>query len=157
MNENKNEIPGLSMANIKMDLARFQDDILKDIRTVQFSLADKYTKIDDYLKERITAFENKINSFEKKITELSNLIITDNSIREKIKSLEQFKEYINDTLFKRRAKFNELEKYTNDEINRINNILTESIIYPSIIGKVARFKSFHEFIDYVLDEISNCF
>ena len=154
MSENKNEIPGLSMANIKMDLARFQDDILKDIRTVQFSLSDKYTKIDDYLKERITAFENKINSFEKKITELSNLIITDNSIREKIKSLEQFKEYMKDTLFKRRAKFNELEKYTNDEINRINNILTESIIYPSIIGKVARFKSFHEFIDYVLDEIS---
>ena len=154
MSENKNEIPGLSMVNIKMDLARFQDDILKDIRTVQLSLADKYTKFDDFSKERITAFENKINSFEKKITELSNLIITDNSIREKIKSLEQFKEYMNDTLFKRRAKFNELEKYTNDEINRINNILTESIIYPSIIGKVARFKSFHEFIDYVLNEIS---
>jgi hypothetical protein len=33
-------------------------------------------------------------------------------------------------------------------------IIGEFRIYPSIIGKVARFKSFHEFIDYVLDEIS---
>ena len=31
MNENKNEIPGLTPSSIKMDLVRFKDDILKDI------------------------------------------------------------------------------------------------------------------------------
>ena len=154
MNENKKEIPGLSMARINMDLVRFKDEILKDIRSMQFALADKYSKIDDHIKEKITVFENKINSFDKKITELSNLIITDNSIKEKIKSLEQFKEYMNDNLFKRRAKFNELEKKINDEINRINDILTESVIYPSLIGKTARFKNFHEFIEFAVNEIT---
>ncbi len=61
---------------------------------------------------------------------------------------------MNDNLFKRSAKFNELEKKTNDEINRINDILTESVIYPSLIGKTARFKIFHEFIEFVVNEIT---
>ena len=85
-------VPGTSPASIKMDLLHFKDDILKDIRTVQLSLDDKYIKADDFLKQRITKFELKINSFEKKISELSNLIITDTSIKEKVDSLTSLKE-----------------------------------------------------------------
>ena len=154
MTDSKIEIPGLSPASIKMDLIRFKDEMLKDIRSVQLSLDDKYSKADNFLKQKISQFELKINSMNKKVGELSNLIVTDNSIREKVESLEQFKEEIRDTIFKRRAKFNELEKKVNDDINRINHILTISVIYPSLIGKSAKFKTFHDFMDYVLQEIA---
>ena len=156
MSENKNdsEIPGVTPTSIKMDLIRFKNDILRDIRTVQICLDDKYIKADDFLKERITNFEIKINSFEKKISELSNLIVTDTTIREKVESLCQFQEEMRDIIFKRRAKYNEFEKQTKDDINKISKILTDSVIYPGIIGNSAKFQTFHEFMDYVLKEIS---
>ena len=154
MSETKIEIPGISPGNITMDLVRFKNDILKDIRAFELSLNDKYLKAGDYIKENISKFELKINSFNKKITELSNLIITDNSIREKVESLIQFKEEMKDSIFKRRARFNDFETRIDNNINRINNILTDSVIYPSLIGKTAKFKTFHEFIDYVVRELA---
>ena len=156
MSENQKENLGFSQAsiNIKMDMIRFKDDILKDIRSVQTSLDNKYLKADEFLKERINQFELKINSFEKKISELSNLIITDKTIREKVDSLNQFKEEMKDAMFKRRAKFNDFETQVNNDISRINNYLSSTVIYPSLIGKAAKFKTFHEFMDYVVQEIA---
>ena len=147
-------LPGSSASSIKTDLMHFKDDILKDIRTIQISLDEKYIKADDFLKERINKFDIKISLMEKKISELSNLIVTDNSVREKVDSLKQFEEEIRDTIFKRRAMFGEFEKKTKDDIIRISNILTASVIYPGIIGNNTKFKTFHDYIDYTLQEIA---
>ena len=156
MNENKNEeiIPGLSSKSLKMDLLRFKDDILKDMRNIELRLNKKYFSTEESLKNKINNFELKIGSFEQKILELSNLITVDNSIKEKVELLEQFKEETKDNIFKRRAKYNELEKTINDELGRINNILIDSVIYPGIIGPSAKFKNFHSLIDYLLTEIN---
>ena len=148
------KIMEISSKNMKMDLLRFKDDILKDIRVIELGLNKKYLKIEESVKEKISKFDLKIASLEQKIFELSNLITTDNLIKEKIESLNQFKEEMRDTIFKRRAKYNEFEKMVNDEINRINNILMDSVIYPGIIGPSTKFKTFHEFIDYLLMEIN---
>ena len=151
---NDTKILGLTPSNIKMDLLRFKDDILKDLRIVQKSLDQKYSRVDDYLKERLNKFDLKISAFEKKISELSNLIITDTTIREKVESLSRSEEEIRDTIFKRRALFNEFEKKTKDDIDKISSILTDSVIYPGVIGNNAKFKSFHDFMDFVLQEIA---
>ena len=147
-------VPGTSSNSIKMDLLMFKDDILKDFRTIQISLDEKYAKADEYLSEKINKFDLRINSFEKKIFELSNLIVTDNSIREKVEKLCQSEDEIRDTIFKRRAIFNEFEKKTKDDINRINNILTESVLYPGIIGNSCKFSSFHDFMDSVIQDLA---
>ena len=154
MSENKNEIPGISPSSIKMDLVRFKNEILKDMRNIQLSLDDKYLKADDFLKERITQFELKINTFNTKLTEISNLILNSNSVNEKIESLEQFREEIKDLIFKRRAKLNDFQTKTEKEISQINDILLSSIIYPSLIGKTAKFQTFHDFMDYVVKQLA---
>ena len=145
---------GTSPNSIKMDLLMFKDDILKDFRKIQMQLDEKYAKSDEYIREKINKFDLRINSFEKKIFELSNLIVTDKSIREKVEKLCQSEEEIRDTIFKRRAIFNEFEKKTKDDISRINNILTDSVIYPGIIGNSCKFSSFHNFMDYVIQELA---
>ena len=151
---NKEEnVPGNSRQSIRMDILMFKDDILKDMRGIQKQLDGKYMKTDENLTYKINNFETKINLFEKKIFELSNKINTDNKIRENIETLNQFKEETSDTLFKRRVKYNEFEKRMNDEINRINNILADSVIYPGIIGGSAKYKSFHDFMDHIMEEI----
>ena len=151
---NKENITELSSKNMKMDLLRFKDDILKDMRTIEIGLNKKYFKIEESITEKINKFELKIGSLEEKIFELSNLITTDNLIKENIQSLNKFKEEISDSIFKSRAKYNGFEKMTNDEITRINNILNDSIIYPGIIGPSTKFKTFHDFIDYLLIEMN---
>ena len=148
------ELPGLSPMTLKMDMIRFQDEILQDMRQIQTKLDNKYTKSEEILNEKLTKFELKIKFLEKKISELSNLITEDNSMKAKIESLFQFKEEMQDTIFKRRAKFAELEKKVNNDIDEINKILIKTVIYPAIIGKTAKFQTFHEFIDYVIQEIS---
>ena len=156
MNENnKNEtIPGLSKQSIKMDILMFKDDILKDMRGIQRNLDSKYLKTEEYLNSQIYKFETKINNYEKKIFELSNKINTDNKIRENVELLLKFKEETSDTLFKRRVKINDIDKRMNEEINRINDILADTVIYPSVIGNSAKYKTFHEFIDNILEEIA---
>lgn len=149
-----NELPGLSPMTLKMDMIRFQDEILHDMRQMQAKLESKYNNTEELLNEKLTKFELKIKFLEKKISELSNLITEDNSMKAKLESLFQFKEEMQDTIFKRRAKFAELEKKVNSDIDEINKILTKSVIYPAVIGKTAKFLNFHEFIDYVIQEIT---
>ena len=148
------ELPGLSPMTLKMDMIHLQDELLKDMRQIQTKLEIKYTKSEEYLNESITKFDSKIKSFEKKIMQLSNLISIDNSIKDKIESLFKFKEETQDTIFKRRAKFDELEKRVNDNLFEINKILSNTVIYPGIIGKKSKFQTFHEFIDFAVQEIT---
>ena len=151
MSEN---LPGLSTMSLKKDMLHIQDEILRDMRQMQTKLDAKYSKSEEDLNTKLTKFELKIKNLEKKISELSNLITQDNSMKEKLESLFQFKEEIQDTIFKRRAKLADLEKKFNSEIDGINKILTNTVIYPAMIGKTAKFETFHEFIDYVNQEIS---
>ena len=148
------ELPGVSTMSLKMDMIHFQDEILRDMRQVQSKLDIKYAKSSDELNEKLTKFELKIKSLEKKVSELSNLITSDKSLKEKIESLFQFKEEIQDTIFQRRAKFAEFEKKVNDDVDNINKILSNSVLYPAIIGKTAKFATFHEFIDFCIQEIA---
>ena len=148
------DLPGMSTMSLKMDMLHFQDEILHDMRQIQTKLESKYSKIDEDLNEKITKFDLKLKNLDKKISELSNLITQDNALKEKIESLFQFKEEMQDTIFKRRAKFAELEKKVNSDIDEINKILSNTVIYPAVIGKTAKFQSFHEFIDYLIQEIN---
>jgi hypothetical protein len=100
-------------------------------------------------------YDLTIKSFEQKILELSKLITIDKSIKEKIESLNQFKEETRDNIFKQRAKFNEFENRINKEMSGINDILLDSVIYPGVIGGNSKFKTFHEYMDFTLKEIND--
>ena len=148
------ELPGLSTMNLRKDMIKFQEETLKNIREMQSKLDKKYEKSDESLKENLLKFDLKIKNFEEKIAQLSHLINEDNLMKEKLESLLQFKEETQDAIFKRRAKYAEFEKQINANIDGINNILLNSVIYPAVIGKKAKFQTFHEFIDYIIQEIS---
>ena len=146
-------VPDLSHKNIQSDLIHFKDDILKDFRLIKVSFNDKYSILEENLNKKLNKFDLTIKSFEQKILELSKLITIDKTLKEKVEALNEFKEESRDSIFKQRAKFNEFESGMNKEIDRINNILSDSVIYPGIIGGNSKYKTFHDFIDFVLREI----
>ena len=146
-------VPDFSQKNIQSDLIHFKDDILKDFRSIKLSFGEKYSLLEENLNKKINKFDLTIKSFEQKILELSKLITIDKTIKEKVEALNEFKEESQDTIFKQRAKFNEFENRITKEIDRINNILLDSVIYPGIIGGNSKYKNFHDFIDFVMKEL----
>ena len=75
------ELPGVSTMSLKKDMIHFQDEILRDMRQIQSKLDIKYAKSSDEMNEKITKFESKIKSSKQKVSELSNLITSDKTMK----------------------------------------------------------------------------
>jgi hypothetical protein len=86
--------------------------------------------------------------------ELSNLINTDKTIREKVDNLIEFKEKTDDHLLTEKIRLDNFRNDLKSNVERIDKILTDSVIYPGIIGGISKYKTFHDFIDYVLSQTS---
>ena len=155
-NKNVNEFLGLGLSPkaIRQDLLLFKEEVLKDIKIVQKEFANKFGRMEDILKEQINVYESKVSTFEQRIMNLSNLISTDRSLLQKIEELIQFKEETNDKLVTDSIRLTNLETDFKVNLKNIESILSKSVIYPGIIGYNGKFKSFHDFMDYVLKQIS---
>ena len=138
----------------KNDILLFKNETLKDFKEAQKKMFDKYSNLDENIKNRLDEFEKRINSYEIKITELSKLINVDKLIKEKIEELLEFKVKTNDTLLTEKIRLDNIRNDLKQNVTRIDKILTDSVIYPGIIGGISKYKTFHDLIDYVLTQCS---
>ena len=88
-NKNDDEIFGISQKNMRQDILLFKEEVLKDIKTVQKQFSNKFAKMEDLLKNQINIYETKVNTFEQRIKNLSDLISSDRTIIQKIEELLQ--------------------------------------------------------------------
>ena len=150
---NQDPIFGSSKA-MKGDLLMFKDETLKDIKEAQRKMQEKYHSLNTEVKEKLDKYELRINAYETKILELSKLINTDKEIRDKVDNLVEFKEKVNDTILTEKIRLDNFRNDLNSNVDRIDQILKDSVIYPGVIGGICRYKTFHELIDYVLTQCS---
>ena len=75
-------------------------------------------------------------------------------MKEKVNNFENFKNEISKMSSENNIKLNILEKETTNNFYRIDKLLNSSIIYPRIIGFNSKFKTFHDFMDYLLNQTS---
>ena len=156
----KNEEPlndpimDLSTKQLKNDILLFKNEALKDFKDAQKRILEKYTNLDTNIKNKFEAYEKRINAYEIKITELSKLINTDKIIREKVEQLLEFKEKANDTMLTEKIRLDNFRNDLKSNVTRIDKILTESVIYPRVIGGINKYKTFHDLIDYILTQCS---
>ena len=139
---------------MKKDLLIFKDELLKDLKRLQTKLYEKAEDNEIYTKEKIEEFNLQIKKYSEKVMSLSNSIITDKAIRENVESLIEYKNKNQEIVMTNGIQLDNLEKEFYNNIYRIDNILKESVIYPGIIGNITKFKTFHDFIDYILNECS---
>ena len=138
----------------KNDILLFKNETLKDFKEAQKKMFDKYSNLDENIKNRLDEFEKRITSYEIKITELSKLINVDKLIKEKIEELLEFKVKTNDKLLTEKIRLDNIRNDLKQNVTRIDKILTDSVIYPGIIGGISKYKTFHDLIDYVLTQCS---
>ena len=154
-NQKVDEILSLSPMAIRQDILLFKEEVLKDIKVVTRDFSIKFTKMEDLLKDQIKAYENKVVNFEQRIMNLSNLISSDRTLVQKIEELIQFKDETKDKLITESIRLTNVESDYKVSLKNIENVLSTSVIYPGLIGYSAKFKTFHDYMDYVLKQISD--
>ena len=152
--EIKDPILSRSVMGNKSDFLMFKNETLKDFKDVQKKVSDKYKDLEVEIREKLQSYETRITTYENKITELSNLINTDKTIREKVDTLMEFKEKADDTMLTEKIRLDNFRNDLNSNIDRIDQILKDSVIYPGVIGGISKYKTFHDLIDYVLTQCS---
>ena len=159
MNDNNNDgkndpIVALSSNNMKSDILFFKDETLKEIKEVQKKMSAKYVGLDNDIKDKLESYENRINAYESKIMELARLINTDKIVREKVDKLMEFKEKVDESMLTERIRLDNFRNDLYSNVNRIDQILKDTVLYPGVIGGICRHKTFHDLIDYILSECS---
>lgn len=150
----EDSIINLNPRNIKKDIIIFKEEILTELNQFKKKIFDKNKKDENYMNDTLEKFGLQIKRFSEKIIELSNLICTDNSIRDKINTISQFKNKAQEIIMTNGIRIDNLDKEFHDNIYRVDNILKDTVLYPGVIGGISRFKNFHNFMDYVLTELS---
>ena len=140
--------------SIKMEVLQFKDEVLRELKLLKKSISEKYESNASIISEKLNTYDNKIISLNERIIELSSKINTDNNTKTDISSLIEFKNKTRDHLLTMDIKVNNIDKEMRNNIFRIDNILTDSVLYPGIIGKSCKFKTFHQMLDHVLSQIS---
>ena len=144
-----------SQKNIKSEFIYFKDEILKEVNQFEKNFSKQNQEIKDNLKEKIILYDSSINKLQNQLQELSQLVANNKYLKEHLDKLSDLKNEVLDLSGSNQIKLNILEKETQSNILRINNIISNSILYPGIIGNNSKFKTFHEYIDFTLTELSN--
>ena len=138
---------------LKKDLLYFKNDILKDIKQIEIKLNSKYNENSNSFDLKFKEYDNKMNIILNKISKISELISIDNSIKEKVEKLNQKTQKIDDTITINEIKLDSIDKDLHNAIYKFDKMFSDTVIYPGIIGNLCKFKTFHDYIDYVLIEI----
>ena len=153
---NNNNLKSPSQQSTKMEMLHFKDEILKDMKILKREIFDNYKTDSSVVSEKILNLENKINSINQKIAELSLFLNKDsaNNIMSHMTTFTEFKNKTKESLLTMEIKINNVDKELKNNIYRIDNILSDSVIYPAIIGRTSKYKTFHHMLDYILSQLS---
>ena len=147
----------INQKKIQNEMIHFKEEILKEMKNFERNLSEKFISSNRLLDERLDSFEKRIETNNQRIFNLSDKIVDDRMMKEKVEKITidnlDFKN--NMVLFG--AKLDKLSKEFDEKILYIENILNDSVIYHGIIGSKCKFINFHEFIDYVLAQLSKYF
>jgi len=143
----------LTHINTGKEIWYFKNEILKDIKNLEKTLTDKFNSTDFDRKEEIKALNEDVSSLNVKLKELSTKITEDNSIKEKINNFDSIKAKILDSILINDVKVNNLDREIRESISDMKSILKETVIYTGVIGPSCKFKTFHDLLDFFINEI----
>ena len=123
---------------IKTDIMNFKEEVLQDIKELGKKLEEKYFKINKELNNNIELYNKKITEFDFKLLDLSSKIVNDITIKEKISDLLNFKEKTDNNININKIKISMLDKEINQKIDRIDDLISNSLIFPGLIGPVKK-------------------
>ena len=140
---------------VSEQLIFFKEDILKELKQLETQMTLKYKAEKNKNDAKIIKMEETIESLSKNFEIISSSINKDNTLHAKIEKLSELFLKLEETVNTHELKLKNSTKKFTEDIYNLDNKITENIFYPLIIGPKGRYKTFHEFIDFVLFNINN--
>ena len=147
----------INQKKIQNEMIHYKEEILKEMKNFERNLSEKFISSNRLLDERLDSFEKRIETNNQRIFNLSDKIVDDRMMKEKVEKITIDNLDIKNNMILFGAKLDKLSKEFDEKILYIENILNDSVIYQGIIGSKCKFINFHEFIDYVLAQLSKYF
>ena len=140
---------------VSEQLIFFKEDILKELKQLETQMTLKYKVEKNKNDAKIIKMEETIESLSKNFEIISSSINKDNTLHAKIEKFSELFPKLEETVNTHELKIKNSTKKFTEDIYNLDNKITENIFYPLIIGPKGRYKTFHEFIDFVLFNINN--
>ena len=140
---------------VSEQLIFFKEDILKELKQLETQMTLKYKAEKNKNDAKIIKMEETIESLSKNFEIISSSINKDNTLHAKIEKFSELFPKLEETVNTHELKIKNSTKKFTEDIYNLDNKITENIFYPLIIGPKGRYKTFHEFIDFVLFNINN--
>ena len=140
---------------VSEQLIFFKEDILKELKQLETQMTLKYKAEKNKNDAKIIKMEETIESLSKNFEIISSSINKDNTLHAKIEKLSELFPKLEETVNTHELKIKNSTKKFTEDIYNLDNKITENIFYPLIIGPKGKYKTFHEFIDFVLFNINN--
>ncbi len=135
---------------LREEILYFKDDILKDLKKTESTISTKYDVQKNGLSDRLHRIECRLDALTNKIFQLSEEVQADDEMKQKIHKLSITNDKLGNSLISQTTRINTMGIELRDAINKYDKILSESVIYPGVIGYNTKYKSFHALIDYIL-------
>ena len=139
---------------INSDIMFFKEETLEDINEFEKKIIKENKEMNKSINDKILLYDIELNDLKNKYNELVKIRNENKYLKDHMDIWEIFKKDILNITTSNSVKINLLERDSNDNISRINKLLNNSILYPRIIGINSKFKTFHEYIDYTLTQLS---
>ena len=152
-NDNSQETENKKL-NYQKELLFFKDDILKDLKRFESKLTSKYNETQSSIQQKLNFYDEQFEKLTEKLSKIQNSDLNDKLIEEKINSLIKFKEKISEKIMTNEIKLDSTQKDLQNAMFKYDKMFTDTVIYPGLIGNSCKYKTFHEFIDYLLIQIS---
>jgi hypothetical protein len=85
---------------------------------------------------------------------LSASINSDNTMKETIDKISEWNTKIEETLLLQDVRIKNVSTKLTESNDKFDQLLAETVIYPILIGPKAKFKTFHELIDFIIFNIN---
>ena len=144
-----------SLLDNNTQLIFFKEEILKDIRRFESKLTLKYNAELNKNTSKILKMQESLDEMNKKIESFTSLIKTDLEMEKRTDNLSTLYSTLEQEMLSQDIKLKNINNLLNETITKFNDEFYMSIIYPGVIGPTGKYKTFHEFIDFVLLNINN--
>ena len=154
INSNNNNNKMNSKINQKGSLPEhlifFKEDVLKDIKQLESKLSLKYDSQFNLNSNKITKVETKMEQINQRIDYMSTSITNDNSLKERLDKIANSCSKLDESILLQDVRIKNVNNKLTETIDKFDKILSETVIYPAVIGPKRNYKTFHELIDQVL-------
>ena len=151
----KKKMSTKSLLDNNAQLIFFKEEILKDIRRFESKLTLKYNAELNKNTSKILKMQESLDEMNKKIESFTSLIKTDLEMEKRTNNLSTLYSTLEQEMLSQDLKLKNINNLLNETITKFNDEFYMSIIYPGVIGPTGKYKTFHEFIDFVLLNINN--